>query len=72
MNKSQSLFSLKRLIWHKAYMSEINVATRDAIPARMMVALASLVPVPPPDTPSGMIGKNRCASIHLFKGRPWY
>jgi len=51
-------------------MSEISVATRDAIPARMTVALASLVPVPPPDTPSGMIGKERCASRQVFKERP--
>jgi hypothetical protein len=66
--KSQSLSSLKRVISNKAYMSEISVATSDAIPARMMVARASLVPVPPPDAPSSMIGQGMVCVKTILQG----
>jgi hypothetical protein len=69
MRNGESSFSLKRVWWDKTYMSEISVATRAAIPARMMVALASLFPVPPPDAPSGMIGKGTVRVKRVVQGK---
>jgi hypothetical protein len=37
--------------------SEMKVAIREATPARIIVTLVSLFPVPPPDAPSAMTGK---------------
>jgi hypothetical protein len=40
----------------ETYRSEIRVAMRDATPARIIVTLVSLLPVPPPEVPSGIMG----------------
>jgi hypothetical protein len=53
----------------ETYRSEVRVAIRDATPARIIVTLVSLLPVPPPEVPSGMTG-DVFWSLHTLKAQP--